>query len=215
MPLYPFHALFSMRLHFVEIIYNFDIVCVRQCHEKCCRQMQGSLISIVKDMAAVTFKGTPVKLCGDLPATGTQAPRFGGVKGDLTTVHLPDFLGKRVILNIFPSLDTPVCAASVRRFNKEASSLDNTVVLCVSKDLPFAQSRFCSTEGLDDVVPLSVFRCHHFDERYGLVMAEGPLKGLLARAVIIIDEEGKIVYEQLVPEVTDEPDYDAALKVLK
>lgn len=166
-------------------------------------------------MATVTFKGEPVELCGDLPKTGEQAPKFGGVKGDLTTVHLPDFLGKKVVLNIFPSLDTPVCAASVRRFNKEASSLDNTVVLCVSKDLPFAQARFCAAEGLDNVVALSVFRCHHFDERYGLTMTDGPLKGLLARAVVIVDEEGRIIYEELVPEITSEPDYASALKALK
>ena len=159
-------------------------------------------------MATVAFQGAPVNLCVELP-------KFGGVKGDLTTVHLPEFLGKKVVLNIFPSLDTPVCAASVRRFNKEAASLENTVVLCVSKDLPFAQSRFCTTEGLDDVVALSVFRCHHFDERYGLTMTDGPLKGLLARAVVIVDEEGRIVYEELVPEITHEPDYDAALAALK
>ena len=106
-------------------------------------------------MATVAFQGAPVNLCGELPKVGESAPKFGGVKGDLTTVHLPEFLGKKVVLNIFPSLDTPVCAASVRRFNKEAASLENTVVLCVSKDLPFAQSRFCTTEGLDDVVALA------------------------------------------------------------
>lgn len=166
-------------------------------------------------MTTVTFQGNPVQLCGDLPEIGKPAPKFGGVKADLTTVHLPEYLGRRVLLNIFPSLDTPVCAASVRRFNKEASSLANTVVLCVSKDLPFAQTRFCSVEGLDNVTALSVFRCRHFDERYGLSMADGPLKGLLARAVIIVNEEGNIVYEQLVPEITQEPDYEAALDVLR
>ncbi len=166
-------------------------------------------------MATVTFKGTPVQLSGELPKIGETAPKFGGVKGDLTTVHLPELLGKKVVINIFPSLDTPVCAASVRRFNKEAAALDNTVVLCVSKDLPFAQSRFCTVEGLNDVVPLSVFRCRHFDERYGLTMTEGPLKGLLARAVIVVAEDGRIVYEELVPEVTQEPDYEAALNALK
>ena len=137
------------------------------------------------------------------------------MKGDNTTVHLPDYIGKKVVLNIFPSLDTPVCAASVRRFNQEAASLDNTVVLFISKVLPFAQSRFCTTEGISNVTALSVFRCRHFDERYGLTMTDGPLKGLLARAVIVIDEEGKIIYEQLVPEITSEPDYDAALNALK
>ncbi len=166
-------------------------------------------------MATVTFNGTPVQLCGELPAVGETAPKFGGVKGDLTTVHLPELIGKRVVLNIFPSLDTPVCAASVRRFNQEAASLENTVVLCVSKDLPFAQSRFCTTEGIDKVVPLSVFRCRHFDERYGITMTDGPLKGLLARAVVIVDETGKIIYEELVPEITHEPDYGTALKVLR
>lgn len=166
-------------------------------------------------MATVTFQGTPVHTCGDLPEIGGIAPKFGGVKGDLTTVHLPDYIGKKVILNIFPSLDTPVCAASVRKFNKEAAGLDNTVVLCISKDLPFAQARFCTAEGIENVTALSVFRCRHFDERYGLTMTDGPLKGLLARAVIVVGEDGKIVYEQLVPEITSEPDYDAALKALK
>lgn len=166
-------------------------------------------------MKTVTFKGEPVALCGQMPAVGEQAPRFGGVRGDLTVLHLPDLLGKRVVLNIFPSLDTEVCAASVRRFNREAASLDNTVVLCVSKDLPFAQSRFCTTEGLHDVIPVSTFRCKCFDEKYGLGLTEGPLKGLLARAVIVVDEMGRIVYEELVPEITHEPDYEAALSALR
>lgn len=163
----------------------------------------------------VTFQGTPVALCGQLPAVGTEAPKFGGVKGDLSVVHLPELRGKRVILNIFPSLDTPVCAASVRHFNQAAAALPNTVVLCVSKDLPFAQSRFCTTEGLDRVVPVSVFRCHCFDDKYGLTITEGPLKGLLARAVVVIDENGIITYEELVPEITNEPNYEAALAALK
>ncbi len=166
-------------------------------------------------MASVTFQGTPVQLCGDLPHTGAAAPEFGGVKGDLSVAHLSDFKGRKVILNIFPSLDTPVCAASVRRFNQEASSLENTVVLCISKDLPFAQSRFCTTEGLENVIPLSVFRCTCFNDKYGLLMTEGPLKGLLARAVVVIDTEGTVVYSQLVPEVTDEPDYGKAVEALK
>lgn len=166
-------------------------------------------------MATVTFQGSPVHLTGTLPAVGEKAPKFGGVKGDLSVVHLPELLGKRVVLNIFPSLDTPVCAASVRRFNKEAAALDNTVVLCVSKDLPFAQSRFCTTEGLENVLPVSTFRCKCFDENYGLGIADGPLKGLLARAVVIVNEEGVITYEELVPEITNEPDYAAALAALK
>lgn len=166
-------------------------------------------------MSTVTFKGTPVQLNGEQPKTGEKAPKFGGVKGDLSTVKLPEFEGKRVVLNIFPSLDTEVCAASVRRFNKEASSLENTVVLCISKDLPFAQSRFCTTEGLENVIPLSLFRCKCFVEHYGLEMTDGPLKGLLARAVFVLDEKGTIIYEQLVPEITEEPDYEAAIKALK
>ena len=119
-----------------------------------------------------------------------------------------------MVLNIFPSMDTPVCAASVRRFNKEASSLENTVVVCVSKDLPFAQSRFCTVEGLDNVVPVSQFRCDCFDKGYGLLIEDGPMRGLLARAVVIIDEEGRVAYTELVTEIADEPDYAAALDVL-
>lgn len=163
----------------------------------------------------VKFQGTPVELCGEFPKVGDKAPKFGGVKGDLSKVHLPDFLGKRVVLNVFPSLDTPVCAASVRRFNKEAAVLENTVVLCVSKDLPFAQSRFCVAEGIENVVPVSVFRCKCFSEGYGLLIGEGPLKGLLARAVLVINEEGVVTYAELVPEITQEPNYEAALAALK
>lgn len=166
-------------------------------------------------MAKVTFQGSSVTTSGELPAVGTMAPRFGGVRGDLSVLHLPDLLGKRVVINFFPSLDTPVCAASVRRFNKEAAALPDTVVLCVSKDLPFAQSRFCTTEGIENVVALSVFRCKCIDEKYGITLTDGPLRGLLARAVVVVDETGKIVYEQLVDEITHEPDYEAALAVLK
>ena len=163
----------------------------------------------------VTFLGNPVTLVGEPPKVGEKAPKFGGVRGDLSVLHLPELLGKRVVLNIFPSLDTEVCAMSVRRFNKEASELENTIVLCVSKDLPFAQQRFCSTEGLKNVVPVSVFRCGCFSEKYGLEITEGPLKGLEARAVIVIDEEGTIVYEEVVSEITHEPNYEAALEALK
>lgn len=166
-------------------------------------------------MMQVTFQGSPVTLSGELPKVGTKAPKFGAVKGDLSVLHLADFLGKRVVLNIFPSLDTPVCAASVRRFNKEAAALENTVVLCLSKDLPFAQSRFCTTEGLERVIAGSTFRCKCMDDNYGLGITDGPLKGLMSRAVLVIDEQGTIVYEELVPEITDEPDYEAALAVLK
>lgn len=163
----------------------------------------------------VTFQGAPVTLCGELPKIGDKAPNFGGVKGDLSVLHLADFVGKRVVINVFPSLDTPVCAASVRRFNKEAAALENTVVLCVSKDLPFAQGRFCTTEGLENVVPASTFRCKCFDEKYGLTITDGPLKGLLSRAVFVVNEEGVITYEELVSEITNEPNYEAALAALK
>lgn len=166
-------------------------------------------------MAKVNFKGSPVNLCGELPETGVSAPDFCGVKGDLTVAHLSDYKGKKVVLNIFPSLDTAVCASSVRKFNQMASSLDNSVVLCLSKDLPFAQSRFCTVEGLDDVVPLSMFRCGCFADKYGLEMLDGPLEWLYARAVVIVDEDGAVIYSQLVPEITDEPDYDAALAALQ
>ena len=169
-----------------------------------------------KTMATVTFKkALTIKLNGVLPAVGSQAPNFKGTKTDLSDVHLEDYRGKRVVLNIFPSVDTGVCAASVRRFNAEASKLENTVVLCISKDLPFAQARFCGAEGLDKVIPLSTFRCNCFTDGYGLLQTDGPLYGLLARAVVVIDEAGKILYTELVPEITNEPNYEAALAALK
>ena len=167
-------------------------------------------------MATVTFKkDLTVHLSGEMPAVGTIAPNFGATKTNLSEIHLEDLRGQRVVLNIFPSVDTGVCATSVHRFNAEASKLDNTIVLCVSKDLPFAQSRFCGAEGLDKVVPVSVFRHHCFTEHYGLEQQDGPLAGLLARAVVVIDEAGKILYTELVPEITQEPNYEAALAALK
>lgn len=166
-------------------------------------------------MSTVKFQGSPVTLTGALPKVGETAPKFGGVKADLSVAHIADFIGKRVVINIFPSLDTPVCANSVRRFNKEASSLPNTVVLCVSKDLPFAQSRFCTTEGLENVISLSAFRCKCLEDNYGVGITDGPLKGLLARAVVVVDEKGTITYEELVDEITNEPNYEAALAALK
>ena len=166
-------------------------------------------------MKTITIGGNTTHLAGDVPAVGLQAPQFSAVKGDLSVTGLKDFAGRRVILNIFPSLDTPICAASVRRFNKEAAQLDNTVVLCISKDLPFAQGRFCTTEGLDGVVPLSTFNDTSFDQAYGLLVAEGPLKGLYARTVIVLDEAGKIIYEEVVSELKTEPNYEAALNALK
>ena len=149
------------------------------------------------------------------PALGAFAPNFAATKADLSDVHLEDWRGQRVVLNIFPSVDTGVCAASVRRFNAEAAALENTAVLCISKDLPFALNRFCGAEGLDKVVPLSTFRCNCFTDGYGLLQTDGPLRGLLARAVVVIDTDGKILYTELVPEITEEPNYEAALAVLK
>ncbi len=165
-------------------------------------------------MAQITFKGTPCETVGSLPAKGSEAPFFCLVKTDLSEAGPADFASKRLVLNIFPSLDTPVCATSVRRFNQEAASLDNTVVLCISADLPFAQSRFCETEGLKNVVSLSVFRSPQFGLDYGVTLASGPLKGLLSRAIVIIDGDGIVRYTEQVPEIVEEPDYSAALKVL-
>lgn len=162
-------------------------------------------------MAKITFKGNPVNTGGSLPNVGSQAADFSLVKSDLSEVKLSDFKGKNVVLNIFPSIDTGVCAASVRRFNKEASSLNNTAVLCISADLPFAAGRFCGAEGLEDVITLSTFRDHDFAEKYGVLMTDGPLRGLLARSVVVVNGEGKVVYTELVPEIAQEPDYESAI----
>lgn len=166
-------------------------------------------------METVFFKGTPCHTYGSIPAVGSQAPCFNLTGKDLNEVRCSDYKGKRVVLNVFPSLDTPVCAMSVRRFNADASKLDNTAVVCVSMDLPFAMNRFCTAEGIENVTVASAFRSPMFAEEYGLQLTDGPLAGLLARAVIIIDENGKIIYSELVDEITREPDYEAALSVLK
>jgi thiol peroxidase len=165
-------------------------------------------------MAKITFKGSPVNTSGSLPVTGNVAPDFKLVKTDLSEVSLSDFKGKRVILNIFPSLDTGVCAKSVREFNAKISKVENAVVLCVSKDLPFAHSRFCTVEGLENVVPLSEFRDNNFSEAYGVMMIDGPLKGLMARSVVVVNEAGKVIYTELVPEIAQEPNYENALQML-
>ena len=165
-------------------------------------------------MAEIKVGGNPAKTIGSLPAIGRTAPPFKLVKTDLSEATLADFSGKNIILNIFPSLDTSVCAASVRRFNKEAGDSPNTVVLCISADLPFAHQRFCELEGINDVIPLSVFRSPEFGRDYGVTFISGPLTGLLARAVVIIDRSGKVSYTEQVPEITQEPDYDAALLAL-
>ena len=163
----------------------------------------------------VLFKGIVVTLLGTFVTPGTKAPDFNLVKNDLSEYTLNENKGKYVVLNIFPSLDTGVCAMSVRRFNQMASELPNTTVLCISKDLPFAQSRFCTVEGIENVVPLSDFRNNSsFGEAYGVLMKDGPLQGLLARAVVVINPQGEIVYSELVPEITQEPNYEAVLKVI-
>lgn len=165
-------------------------------------------------MASITLKGTPVSTVGKLPATGSDAPAFTAVKTDLSDVALSDLAGQKVVLNIFPSIDTGVCAASTHHFNKAAGELKNTIVICVSADLPFALGRFCGAEGLEDVVPVSTFRNPAFGVDYGVAIADGPLAGLLSRAVVVIDESGKVVYTEQVPEITQEPNYDAALAAL-
>lgn len=166
-------------------------------------------------METVHFLGQPCHTYGTLPEVGTVAPCYHLTGVDLKEVQCEDFKGKKVVLNIFPSMDTDVCARSVRRFNEEAASMENTVVLCVSMDLPFAMGRFCTLEGIKDVVPASAFRAPLFAQKYGVLMVDGPLAGLLARAVIILDEERKVIYRELVPEITHEPNYAAALEVIK
>jgi thiol peroxidase len=162
-------------------------------------------------MAQVTLKGNPIQTNGELPAVGAKAPDFRLTGADLKDVALADYRGKRKILNIVPSLDTPTCATSTRRFNASAAKLPNTVVLVVSADLPFASKRFCVTEGLENVVPLSLMRDKHFAKDYGILIQDGPLAGLCARAVLVLDEEDEVVHAQLVPEIAQEPDYDRAV----
>ncbi|MBS4062071.1 MAG: thiol peroxidase [Bacteroidetes bacterium] len=162
-------------------------------------------------MATITLKGNPFQTVGNLPEKGSKAPEFNLVKSDLSHLTLDALKGKKIVLNIFPSLDTDVCASSVRKFNAEAAKLQNTVVVCVSKDLPFAHKRFCSTEGLDQVITASDFREGSFGEAYGVTLADGPLSGLHSRAVVVLDEEGTVVYTEHVPEIVQEPDYEAAL----
>jgi thiol peroxidase len=164
-------------------------------------------------MATITFQGKPLHTCGELPAIGSTAPAFSLVSRALVDVTLATYAGKRKVLNIVPSLDTPTCAASTRKFNQKASHLDNTVVLVVSADLPFAQSRFCESEGLKDVIPLSTFRSS-FANDYGVNIVDTFLAGLTARAIVVIDEHDKVIYTQLVNEVANEPDYESALALL-
>ena len=166
-------------------------------------------------MSTVKLKGNPVTLQGNFPAVGQKAPAFSLVNKDLKDVGLKDFAGKRKVLNIVPSLDTAVCAASARKFNEAAGKLNNTVVLVISADLPFASSRFCVAEGLNNVVTLSLMRGREFMRDYGVEIADSALRGVAARAVVVLDENNKVIYTELVPEITQEPNYDAALAALK
>ncbi|VXC35769.1 lipid hydroperoxide peroxidase [Flavobacterium sp. 9AF] len=165
-------------------------------------------------MATVTLGGNPIHTSGELPKVGTQSPDFTLVKTDLSTIKLSDFAGTKLVLNIFPSVDTGTCAASVRAFNEKASQLENTKVLCISRDLPFAQKRFCGAEGLENVINLSDFNSGSFGKEYGLEIIEGPLSGLHSRVVIILDEKGTVKYTEQVAEIANEPNYESALAVL-
>ncbi len=165
-------------------------------------------------MAVITLGGNPIHTSGELPKSGTKAPQFTLVKDDLSVVTLNDFSGSKVIMNIFPSVDTGVCATSVRKFNEQASGLSNTKVLCISRDLPFAQKRFCGAEGLENIINLSDFREGSFGKSYGLEITDSVFTGLHSRAVVVIDENGTVLYSEQVPEIASEPNYEAALAAL-
>lgn len=165
-------------------------------------------------MAKITLKGSPCNTNGELPAVGSKAPDFRLTNKDLGDVSLADYKGKRKLLNIVPSLDTGVCAASTKKFNEAAQQHKNAVFLVISADLPFAMGRFCSVEKLENVIPLSMMRSRHFAKDYGVLIADGPLEGIAARSVVVLDENDKVIYTQLVPEVAEEPNYDKALSAL-
>ncbi len=166
-------------------------------------------------MATVTLKGNPIHTNGEIPKVGSKAPNFRLVDGKLNDVSLEAFKGKKKLLNIVPSLDTSTCATSARKFNEKSNQLKNTAVLVISADLPFAQGRFCSTEGLNNVIPLSMMRSRDFAKNYGVLIQDGPLAGIAARAILVLDENDTVIYNQLVPEIVDEPNYDAALAAAK
>jgi thioredoxin-dependent peroxiredoxin len=166
-------------------------------------------------MATITLRGNPIHTSGELPRPGSEPAGFRLVDTNLKDVTLHDYAGKKKILNIFPSIDTPTCATSVRKFNEKAAALSNTVVLCISADLPFAQKRFCGAEGISNVATLSLMRNHGFSKDYGVLIEDGPLAGLTARAVVVLDADNKVLHSELVKEIAEEPDYEAALKALK
>ncbi len=165
-------------------------------------------------MATITLKGNPVQTNGELPAVGSSAPDFVLVNKELSNVSLADYAGKKKLLNIVPSLDTGVCATSTIKFNQAMAGKNDAVALVISADLPFAMSRFCSTEGIDNVISLSMMRSKNFAKDYGVLITDGPLEGICARAVVVLDEDNKVIYTQLVPEIGEEPDYDSALAML-
>ncbi|MCB1042940.1 MAG: thiol peroxidase [Acidobacteria bacterium] len=165
-------------------------------------------------MAEITLKGNPIHTSGELPGVGSKAPDFSLTTTDLSDIGLSQFKGKKVVLNIFPSVDTPVCATSVRAFNQRIGNVENAVVLCISRDLPFALKRFCGAEGLDHVISASEMRNLGFGDSYGIRMVDGPLAGLLGRAVVVVDEQGVVTHAELVPEIAQEPNYDAAMKAV-
>lgn len=165
-------------------------------------------------MATITLGGNPIHTSGELPKINTKAPGFSLIKTDLSTVSLEDFAGTRLVLNIYPSIDTATCATSTRKFNEKASGLHNTKVLCIARDLPFAMRRFCAAEGLDDVIPLSDFKTGQFGKDYGVEITDGVFDGLHSRAIVVVDENGNVIYTEQVAEIADEPNYDAALAVL-
>lgn len=165
-------------------------------------------------MSELKFKGNPIHTTGNMPQTGEKAPNFELVKNDLSRVKLSDYAGKNVILNIFPSIDTGVCATSVRKFNQDAANLPNTTVVCISKDLPFAHSRFCGAEGISNLDMLSSFDNDDFESNYKLTMADGPLKGLFARSIVVVNPAGEVVHTELVDDIVHEPNYEAAMKAV-
>lgn len=165
-------------------------------------------------MATITLKGTPIETVGELPKVGKKAPNFKLIKSDLSEATLKDFRGSKVLMNITPSIDTGICAASIRKFNEEAANLENTVILYISKDLPFAQARFCGAEGIKEVITLSEFRNNKFGKKYGVTIKSGPMKGLHSRCVVIVDEKGDVIYTEQVGEIVEEPNYKAALEAL-
>jgi len=165
-------------------------------------------------MATITLKGTEIHTNGELPAVGSSAPDFHLVDSDLNDKRLADYAGKKILMNIVPSLDTPVCATSTKKFNEAAAGKDNTVMLVIAADLPFAMGRFCGAENVDKVISLSMMRSRNFAKDYGVLIEDGPLAGITARAIVVIDENGKVTYTELVPEIAQEPDYDKALAAL-